>query len=200
MSWLEQPNFLLVINHWCYIMVKFLAKLWLVRSPSLGSTHTTLVMIWKWLRTRYGKYCVLLLMLVQQFKNFLNNQLQASMKKCLLLRRYAKYLSHGPSSNYILHPKQKPFRFKDAWSFAAALDTVDSWTALAEMAVQHLDIDFGIAEWTSIFTWYITPQYIQLFVLISKWRMCQWCIHCSRFRCVARRYKDHHNYSLLPYV
>ena len=36
------------------------------------------------------------------------------------------------------------YRFKDAWSFAAALDTVDSWTLLAETAVQHLDIEFGI--------------------------------------------------------
>lgn len=36
------------------------------------------------------------------------------------------------------------YRFKDAWSFAAALDTVDSWTSLAETAVQHLNIEFGI--------------------------------------------------------
>ena len=35
------------------------------------------------------------------------------------------------------------YRFKEAWSFAAALDTVDSWTSLAVTAVQHLDIDFG---------------------------------------------------------
>ena len=35
-------------------------------------------------------------------------------------------------------------RFKDAWSFASAIDSVDSWTTLGEVAVQHLDIDFGI--------------------------------------------------------
>lgn len=34
-------------------------------------------------------------------------------------------------------------RFKDAWSFASAIDSVDSWTTLGEVAVQHLDIDFG---------------------------------------------------------
>ena len=34
-------------------------------------------------------------------------------------------------------------RFKDAWSFALAIDSVDSWTTLGEVAVQHLDIDFG---------------------------------------------------------
>ena len=39
-----------------------------------------------------------------------------------------------------------PDRFKDAWSFAAALDNVESWTALGEMAVQHLEIDFGTTE------------------------------------------------------
>lgn len=36
------------------------------------------------------------------------------------------------------------YRFKDAWTFAAALDTVDSWTLLAETAVQHLDVELGM--------------------------------------------------------
>ena len=34
-------------------------------------------------------------------------------------------------------------RFKDAWSFASALDQDECWKELAEAALHHLDIDMG---------------------------------------------------------
>lgn len=34
-------------------------------------------------------------------------------------------------------------RLKDAWSFAIALDSTDSWNELAEAALVHIDISIG---------------------------------------------------------
>lgn len=34
-------------------------------------------------------------------------------------------------------------RLKDAWSFAVALDSADSWNELAEAALVHIDISIG---------------------------------------------------------
>ena len=34
-------------------------------------------------------------------------------------------------------------RFKDAWSFATAMDSVESWNELAVSALHHLEVDLG---------------------------------------------------------
>lgn len=34
-------------------------------------------------------------------------------------------------------------RFKDAWSFATALDTQDTWNELAEATLQHVEVSIG---------------------------------------------------------
>ena len=34
-------------------------------------------------------------------------------------------------------------RFKDAWSFASALDNAEIWNELAMAALQHLEVDLG---------------------------------------------------------
>ena len=36
-------------------------------------------------------------------------------------------------------------RLKDAWPFAVALDSADSWNELAEAALVHIDISIGNA-------------------------------------------------------
>ena len=35
------------------------------------------------------------------------------------------------------------YRFKDAWSFATAMDSVESWNELAMSALHHLEVDLG---------------------------------------------------------
>ena len=44
-------------------------------------------------------------------------------------------------------------RFKDAWSFASALDNKECWSELAMAALHHLDIDMG-EQWYVPFKWY----------------------------------------------
>ena len=42
-----------------------------------------------------------------------------------------------------IHVRMYPCRFKDAWSYAQALDSAHCWNELAEAAVFHLDIELG---------------------------------------------------------
>lgn len=45
---------------------------------------------------------------------------------------------------YSLHMYALYVRLKDAWSFATAIDTPDTWTELARTALKHLDTDIGL--------------------------------------------------------
>lgn len=47
-------------------------------------------------------------------------------------------ISHTPPPLHLLS-----VRFKDAWTFASALDQAECWNELAEAALHHLDIDMG---------------------------------------------------------
>ena len=37
-------------------------------------------------------------------------------------------------------------RFKEAWSYAAALEVASCWNELAQAALYHLDIELGIRK------------------------------------------------------
>lgn len=42
-------------------------------------------------------------------------------------------------------------RFKDAWSFATALDLPESWTELAKAALHHMDLSVGKCQVSIVF-------------------------------------------------
>ncbi len=59
-------------------------------------------------------------------------------------------------------------RFKDAWTFAAALDSPDMWSELSKSALKHLDIDVGRNVYKYIYS--CTPLYLILLSAIRAYQ------------------------------
>ena len=68
-------------------------------------------------------------------------QLRVSLQKSISLRRYSNLYQLPEMKHRLTYESTN--RFKDAWSYAQALDVASCWEELAQAALYHIDIELG---------------------------------------------------------
>ena len=69
-------------------------------------------------------------------------------------------------------------KFKEAWSFASALDRVDCWQELASAALYHFDIETGIYCIERIYTLFVS--FLLSYSCLTADQGCIICIFTQR--------------------